>query len=207
MNLKSVFFLTVLLAHMSSCNNSNSAKIPKKETAEYQFAVPKGWTVERIPFPIEFAPGIPYKGFEELRFAPGWEFTANEEHWSYGFLWWLEGKPNISAEVLQQNLNTYYFGLLSRNIRKRNIPAAKVISPVATIKKIETAPGDTETYRGTISMLDYLDIMHNTITLNCLVHKKDCNTHTALIYEISPKPLEHKIWQQLNNLEDSFRCN
>jgi hypothetical protein len=34
-------------------------------------SAPKGWRFERIDFPLPFAPDLPHRGFEELRFAPG----------------------------------------------------------------------------------------------------------------------------------------
>jgi hypothetical protein len=77
---------------------------------------------------------------------------------------------------------------------------------VSTIEKTETAQGDIETYSGTISMVDYLDLTYPAITLRCNVHRKKCGTHTALIFEISPKPYDHKVWQQLNKLNEDFEC-
>ena len=77
--------LIILLATISSCDNNKQDKTPKKETSGYNFSIPKEWQTERINFPIDFAPQISYTGVEDLRFAPGWEFTTSEEHWSYAF--------------------------------------------------------------------------------------------------------------------------
>ena len=38
----------------------------------YTLPSPEGWGIERFGIPIEFAPTIPYKGVEDVRFAPGW---------------------------------------------------------------------------------------------------------------------------------------
>lgn len=43
-----------------------------KWEAPYQLPVPKDWTIERFLIPISFAPQIPYKGVEDIRFTPGW---------------------------------------------------------------------------------------------------------------------------------------
>ncbi|MDB5231357.1 MAG: hypothetical protein JWN76_2162 [Chitinophagaceae bacterium] len=201
------FLFVVLLAPFISCNN-NSVETKTKKVLPYHLPAPKGWNVEHIPFPIEFAPQILYKGFEDLRFTPGWESTASEEHWSYAFFWWLEGDQKIDTSVLQQNLKLYYTGLVGRNVRERHIPANKLVPVITAIKKMDTANGDAETYTGTIVMLDYLDITFPAITLNCLIHKKACDekNHTGLFFEISPRPFEHPVWQQLNKLNDEFRC-
>ncbi len=205
--LKRFLLLLIVFAGITSCHNSTSQKPLAKRTAEYKFDAPKGWAVERIPFPIVFAPQIPYKGFEDLRFTPGWEYTTSDEHWSYTFLWWLEGKVDVDSSVLKQHLDDYYFGLLSQNVSKRSIPANKVFRPVATITKIKTDSGDTKTYQGTIKMLDYLDLTFPALMLNCVIHKKDCNAHTAFIFEISPQPFGHTVWKQLNELNASFKCS
>ena len=201
-NLRNSLLALVTLITIS-CNSNN--KTPKK-VSDHNFPIPKGWQSESIKFPIDFAPQIPYTGIEELRFAPGWEFTSNEEHWCYSFLWWLSGNPKIDQDILKENLTGYYNGLVARNIRKRAIPASKVIPVVAALKKIEPATGDIETYSGTITITDYLDIMFNPVTLYCFVHKINCSGHTALIFEISPKPFEHQIWHQLNKLIADFKC-
>lgn len=208
--MKATILSALLLDSVSSCNNTNNnAKqnnTTKKDTIGYNFPVPQGWTTERIPFPIEFATQIPYTGFEDLRFASGWEFTSSEEHWTYAFLWWLEGKPQIDENVLQNNLKDYYTGLVGRNITKRMIPANKQVPIVASIKKTEPSENDIETYSGTINILDYLDVTYPAISLHCLIHRKSCNARTALIFEISPKPSDHKVWQQLNKLNKDFEC-
>jgi hypothetical protein len=206
MNSRFISVSLVCAALLISCGSSNSKKKLTKQVAEYKFDVPKGWVPEKIPFPIEFATQIPYKGFEDLRFTPGWEHTSSQEHWSYTFLWWVEGAVKLDTATLKEHLDNYYFGLLSRNVRERHIPSNKVIRPTATITKVETETNDTETYRGTITILDYLNITYPALTLNCIIHKKECDKHTAIIFEMSPQPFGHKVWQQLNQIEEGFTC-
>src|SRR5262245_24178101 len=42
-----------------------------RSTTGFDWPVPAGWKHETIPFPLGFAPGLPFHGVEELRFAPG----------------------------------------------------------------------------------------------------------------------------------------
>ena len=212
LNLKELLLVVILLACLPSCNNNNKTKLvyqnadTTKTTSSYKLDVPQGWNVERIPFPVDFAPGINYTGVEDLRFTPDWEDLTSEEHWSYAFLWWLDEKPKIDADILQENLTAYYSGLVKGNIVQRSIPQIKIVSTVVTIKKMETSTDDLTTFGGTISMLDY--IAQSPITLNCLVHVKGCDTqnHTAVFFEISPKQYDHPVWQKLNNLSAGFKC-
>lgn len=201
------YILPLLFAILTiSCNDNAQKTAVKKDVFGYEFSVPAGWQEEKIAFPIDFAPQIVYTGVENLRFMPGWSSTNSEEHWSYIFLWWLDGTPSIDAQVLQENLKAYYTGLVGRNIKKRFIPADKVTPVVATIKKTGTSTGDIETYSGAILITDYLDVQFNPITLNCAIHKKNCGAHTALIFEISPKGFDHKNWETLNKLQEGFKC-
>ncbi len=173
----------------------------------YNLESPSGWDVERFSLPPDFAPTITYKGIEDIRFTPGWGEIKSDEHWSYSFLWWLEGKPMVDAETLRLNLKAYYTGLVGRNIISRKIPENKIVSTIPVIKKIKTASNDLETYMGTISMLDYHT--QEPIVLNCLVHVKEStvNNHTVIFFEISPKPLGHPIWKKMNDIGDHFKVH
>ncbi len=170
----------------------------------YTLIIPTGWGVEHFSLPPDFASQISYKGVEEIRFAPGWGDVKSEEHWSYSFLWWLDGTPKVDAAILQSNLTAYYSGLVARNIASKNIPANKIVPTISAIKKIKTTSEDLATYSGTIRMLDYH--AQEPIVLNCMIHVKDIKTanHSAVYFEISPKPFSHVVWKKMNEIGDSF---
>src|SRR5882762_4241385 len=94
-------------------------------SAPYALAIPFGWGVERSLIQKEFAPQVPFKGVEDIRYTPGWGNATSEQYWSYGFLWYLDESPKISEEMLEHNLNAYYTGLFKRNIDKQNIAPRK----------------------------------------------------------------------------------
>lgn len=172
----------------------------------YKLDKPKGWGTEHFEVPVDFAPEIRYKGVEDIRFAPGWGDSSSAEHWSYAFLWWLKDKPVIDAPTLNSYLTAYYNGLVNRNIIRRQIPAAKQVPTVVNIKKVKTLAGDIETYGGSIRMLNYM--VQRPVELHCTIHVKHCEAQerTALFFEISPQPATHIIWQQMDQLWSSFRC-
>lgn len=172
----------------------------------YSLMMPTGWTSERFPIPIEFAPQIPYKGVEELRFAPGWGKRSSSDYWSYAYVWWIEGSPTITAAKLQDYLKAYYSGLVAQNNTSRNGLPAKVVPTTASIKKVKTT-GNEAVFSGAIIMLDYMG--QSPITLNCLVHIKTCQEqkHTAVFVEISPKPADHVIWKTLHTIQQNFACS
>jgi hypothetical protein len=174
----------------------------------YSLEIPQGWDVERFAIPIEFAPQIPYHGVEDIRFTHGWGDSTSNEYWTYSFLWYLDGKPEINATIIANNLKLYYNGLIGGNIEQRKIPADKIFVPQTSFKEIETGSGDEKTFSGTVHMLDYMQ--QKPITLNGMIHLKACPSikdKTFLLYEISPQPLTDNIWQQLDNLNTGFNCS
>jgi len=179
----------------------------KNWMAPYTLNIPKGWDVERFLIPIEFAPQIPYKGVEDIRFTPGWGNAKSDEYWSYAFLWYLDGSPETTAEIVATNLKAYYTGLVGRNVEPRKIPANKLVSIKTAVKQVKTDKGDIKTFRGTVYMLDYME--QQPITLYCIVHLKSCpgQNKTFIFNEISPKPYSDNIWQSLNQLWTEFNCD
>lgn len=184
---------------------ANTPAVANKPADPYFLPVPEGWTVEQFPIPIEFAPQVPYKGQEILRFTPGWGDTASAQHWSYFFLWWLEDNPSPDTVALQQHLTDYYNGLVGRNITQRKIPAEKLVTTKVSITKETAATGDLQTYTGTIYMLNYLK--QTPITLHCRIHERKCGNHTALFFEISPREASDPIWEAFGKILSGFTCN
>jgi hypothetical protein len=121
---------------------------PLTYSAVYQFPIPEGWSVERFSLPPDFAKQMTITGVEELRFPPGWGEPSSEEHWSYAYLWWLDGNREITADFLQDNLKLLYSGLLDRNVEPRKIPAAKLYPVTVEMKMVKTEAGDVKTFQG-----------------------------------------------------------
>jgi hypothetical protein len=166
-----------------------------------------GWSIERFPVPIDFAPKIAYKGVEDIRFTPNWGNIHNDEYWTYAFLWYLDGTQKVNADSISNNLNYYYDGLISRNIEKRHIPANLVTKTKTSLQQISAEQGDMETYKGTVTMLDYMG--QQPMVLNCMVHIKKCEgrDNTIIFHQLSPKPFNDAMWQKLNKLWADFNCN
>lgn len=166
-----------------------------------------GWGIERFPMPIDFAPKIPYKGVEDVRFTTGWSKPESEEYWSYAFLWYVEGTQKLEAKTIANNLAMYFDGLVNRNIEKRALPKALIKKTRAHFKKLSKPEGqDESTFSGTIQMVDYMG--KKPIVLHATVHLKKCvgTDHTIIFHQFSPQERIAPIWTKLNGLWDSFRC-
>lgn len=203
--MKNILILLFCLIALGAFGQDPTVEFDAKQwEAPYDLGTPQGWDVERFLIPILFAPQIPYKGVEDIRFTPGWAKAQTNEYWSYAFLWYLEGAPKTNAKIIKTNLNAYYSGLVET--MQGDIPADQLVPVKTKIKKIKTAKGDLKTYQGTVYMLDYM--AKKPITLNCIVHLKSCagQDNTFIFYEISPKPYSDKVWQSLHQLWTEFSC-
>jgi hypothetical protein len=179
-----------------------------KWEAPYHLSIPANWTIERFLIPISFAPKIPYTGVEDIRFAPGWGNVKSEEYWSYAFLWYLDGMPETSCAIIEDNLKEYYTGLIHINTDSAKLGAIpeKLRQVKTSFKEIQADKGDLKTFTGKVEMLDYMQL--KLITLNCIVRMRTCSQEnkTILFYQLSPKPYSDKIWLSFNQLWLDFAC-
>lgn len=174
--------------------------------APYHLPIPKDWTLERFLIPITFAPQIPYKGVEDIRFTPGWAKVNSEEYWTYAFLWYLDSTQKMDANTIAKNLRYYYSGLIKSNTDSTKVMTKEPQQVVTNFKKAGTKKGDRAAFTGTIKMMDYMQ--RKLIVLNCIVRIKTCprSGKTIVFHELSPKPFTHRNWLALDKLWTNFNC-
>jgi len=97
---------------------------PAAPAADPAWEVPAGWRSEVIKFPLEFAPTIAHRGYEDLRFPPGFFDPASGDYWSYAFLWRTEDPAQLDAAALGAELTTYFRGLIAAVDAKQHRIAA-----------------------------------------------------------------------------------
>ncbi|MBK7212253.1 MAG: hypothetical protein IPH88_02915 [Bacteroidales bacterium] len=201
---KFVVILFYLVPLLSFCQINANEFDPLKWEPPYRLDFPAGWGVERFLIPISFAPQIPYKGVEDIRFTPGWGKAESTDYWSYAFLWYLDGYQKITAKIVEKNLKEYYTGLVDANQRESSDNKSVIVKTV--IKRVNTQDGDLKTFYGSVYMLDYMT--NKPITLYCKVHLKTCDgqNNTFIFYELSPKPYNDNVWQSLDILWAGFSC-
>ena len=199
-------FLLCLACLQSMAQKTDIAFQGDTWVAPYTLRLPKGWGYERFLLPPEFASDLAFKGVEDLRFTPDWRNSKSDQYWTYAFLWYLDKKTTINERVLENNLRLYYAGLVNSNLTKRQIPSQKILPTVTAIKRIKTYHGDLQTFSGTIDMLDYM--AQRPLRLHCIVHVMDYETPNRffLFFEVSPKPLNDRIWMDLDGLWVHFNA-
>ena len=205
--MKNILFIVVLLLHLKgSGQNANEEFDGHKWEAPYVLDTLKGWGIERFLIPISFAPSIPYKGVEDIRFTPGWAKKTTNDYWSYAFLWYLDGRPAFDAKTIENNLKAYYTGLIKVNTDSGKI-ADKLFPVTSSIKSIATEKEDLKTFEGSVTMLDYMS--KQPMTLNLVIHIRSCagKDKTFVFHEISPMPYSDDVWKRLHQLWVNFKCD
>ena len=90
------FFISII-AHLQLSAQQKAATILKS---------PTDWGFERMDFPLGFAPGIKFTGFEEIRFAPGMMDTTKSDYFTYAFVVSIDGQKNLNLSDIKDFLNT-----------------------------------------------------------------------------------------------------
>jgi hypothetical protein len=158
------------------------------------WTVPDGWRTETIPFPLDFAPSLKHRGFEELRFSPGMFKPEAPDFWSYAFVWWLSDEAPPSREVLERELEVYFRGL--SNAVGKDKYAFDQSRFKATLRADGT--GQIETYDAFKTA--------KPITLRVRIRSQRCGANTALLVALSPADPAAAIWRQLDGLLAGFGC-
>ena len=178
-----LFFATLFLL-LSKCN-AYSQPLPTLKT-------PTGWTSEKFTLPPAFAPGIAYKGVEEIAFSPFWNKKKVQGYWTYCYLWTLEGSPKFSKVAFENALRTYYTRLIATNLTLANIDTAYTTPVKVIINQLKT---NSKTYEGKITMLDYMT--QNPIMLNIRIKIESPN---KAFFELSPLPFTNKYWVMMDEI-------
>ncbi|WP_395377331.1 hypothetical protein [Marinicella sp. W31] len=179
-------FLTLLLADQQPHKTDGST------TAEMDvLTAPQGWRKERIGFPLGFAPTLPYTGFEDIRFAPGWSDEKAEDFWSYVFVWYVDHDPQLNTASLQRHVKLYFDGLMETS------DAQVVIS----------SNSDPVDYVGHVVAKDAF-FTQDKMQLNFTVRISECAAQQKylVLFRLSPQKPQHAIWQALNQVEPTIDC-
>ncbi len=165
--------------------------------------MPAGWKHETIPFPLDFAPSLSYRGSEELRFAPGFFQPASSTFWSYAFAWSLENPPQFDASQLSPVLREYFAGLaLAVGKDKYSMDPERF--------HVELAPrieGGRTMLAGRVQNYDAF-VTGEPIELNVEARLRDCprSGRTVLTFLFSPRPFGDEVWEELHACESDLRC-
>lgn len=174
---------------------------PADPSGEIQWPVPAGWNHETIPFPLAFAPQLPYHGVEELRFAPGWSKPNQAGYWSYDIVWWLTEKPAFDAATLEAALTTYFRGL------SESVGQGKLQVDASRFRAELVGDRASRQLTGRIFSMDAFST-GLPITLNAVIEIRECvkAKRHAVTLMLSPQPRTDPIWRDLQSTARALVC-
>jgi hypothetical protein len=180
-------------------------------SSSFEWPLPEGWKQETIPFPLEFAPDLPYHGVEELRFSPGMFKPDQGGYWSYAFVWWLDGRLAVDASGLSSSLRSYFAGLCTSVAQEKGQTLDAAIFS-ASLHAVADAPRKLDhvvaAFAGTVDSYDPF-ATGKPIVLNVEAWVWDCDRSgkRAVLVLASPKPESAPIWGALHKRRDEFACH
>ena len=112
---------------------------------------PAGWEFERFALPPSFDPDFPYKGVEELRFAPGMFKKDTATYFTYAFVAQLDSVTVFSQDDTRNYLLIYYKGLCRQTAKDRKLVIDTDKITISSDKK-KGVPADQAIYNASVNL-------------------------------------------------------
>ena len=158
---------------------------------------PSTWEFEKVPLPPSFATAITYKGFEELRFAPGMFKKDAHDYFTYVFVAQIDSSVVISQEDVKNYLVNYYQGLcaITAKDRKLVIDSSKINAAVYRQKK---STANYATYEAIVNLFGvFADGAPVTLNVEVSVIENVPDKKTWMFFIASPLHKKDETWKQL----------
>ena len=165
---------------------------------------PANWEFEQFQLPPEFAPGIHYKGIEELRFSPGMFKKDTVTYFTYAFVAQLDNVTTISQNDINDYLLKYYTGLCSSTAKERKlvIDTTKI---TVTVEKKKGMPANEIIYNASLNIFGvFADGAPVKLNMEVKVLKNPSAKKTYLVFITSPREKTDPVWEQLYKIQKEF---
>ncbi len=158
---------------------------------------PANWKYEKIDLPLDFAKDIEYKGYEEIRFAPGMFNRDSGNYFTYMFVMSLNDMPKINKKELTSMMLKYFKGLAKAvaEAKKLNINTEEINFEIISTNKSQNLK------KSHIAKATFLDVFNNGekvyLNLNIEITKSKKYNRTYIFSLLSIKSLDKKIWSEM----------
>ena len=165
---------------------------------------PANWEFERFALPPAFAPGITYKGAEELRFAPGMFNKDSANYFTYAFVTQLDNVTAISQTDIQDYLLNYYKGLCSITAMDRKL-VIDTTQITAVVEKKKDIPANETIYKASMNIFGvFADGAAVKLNLEVKVLMAAAAKRTYLVVIASPREKTAAVWKTLYVIQKNF---
>jgi len=190
---KTIVIATIIMSNVLFAQNQ-TAQLLKQ---------PTNWQFERFALPPEFAPNIPYKGVEELRFSPGMFVKDSAGYFTYAFVAELDNINSISQDNIKDYLFEYFKGLCSSTAKQRklSIDTSKI---TVSIDKNASAGKDAH-YNATLDIFGvFADGAPVRLDMEIKVMNDKAASKIYLVFIGSPLNKSDEVWAKLRSIQNNF---
>jgi len=199
-----LFFVGLMVAGFSA----GAAVPPELQKFEIVKPTPE-WAGERIKLPPGFAPKLGLKGIEEILFAPGWRKAEEKNFFTYVFLFALERKPELTAEVLRKELLAYYIGLSKARLGKPDLDTSKFTVKLKALNLQEASPKgamNAKFYRAEVYWIEpFATKKFQTLHFELQTWQYANSPYNYLFVCASPQKRTAEIWKMMRGIRASVR--
>ena len=197
-----IFFATLFITSYSSVTFSK-----EKDYENFNWNSPNKWEGAMFDVPTWFAKDMRYTGKEIIRFHDGFYDEKSVGFWTYAFGLLVDQTKLPTTEELIDETHRYFVGLVRTlgDSSKPNYPKDKII-----VKKTsELVAYNKNRYHTQNFVLNSFDSFGTgkPLKLNVKITTWLCSDKKrAIHYAISPHPMTHPIWKQLNKEIPALKC-
>lgn len=172
--------------------------------AAAQIPAPEDWRAQKFPFPLQFAPSIPYEGVEHVRFSPTWTHFGADDGFTYILLWDLKRAP-LEPQELERAMDVYFDGLMELATKTRNIADPGTVSSVS-LHPMNAPEGWSSGLGGRLWTWNAFS-KGEPLTLNVEITQRPCgDARTQVFFAFSKAPRTHAAWNELRRIRAATRC-
>jgi len=165
---------------------------------------PANWAFERFPLPPEFAPDIPYKGVEELRFSPGMFNKDSATYFTYAFVAQLDNVTTVSQNNIRDYLLKYFKGLCNSTAKNRKLVIDTSQIAVSTEKKKGAAVNEN-IYNASVNLFGvFTDGAAVKLNMEVKVFMNTPAKRIYLLFIASPREKTDVLWKNLYEIQREF---
>jgi hypothetical protein len=176
---------------------------PRLQKFEMKKPTPE-WAGERINLPPRFAPKLRLVGIEEILFAPGMFKAARENFFTYVFLFALERKPVLTAEVLRRELLIYYTGLSKSRMNDPKLDVSNFSVKLEPLKENNVTPKgalNIKSYRAEVVWIEPFDTKKiQTLYFDLQTWQYKGSANQYLFVCASPQKRTAPIWKTMRGI-------
>ena len=195
--MKNLLTSLIFIASLTIAANSQEAK-------PQLLKEPANWSFERFALPPEFAPTIPYKGVEELRFSPGMFNKDTATYFTYAFVAQLDNVTSISQNDIRNYLLKYFKGLCGATAKDRKL-VVDTTNITVNVEKRKDTPANEIIYNASLNVFGvFADGAAVKLNMEVKVLMNAVTKETYLIFIASPKEKSDTIWKKLYEIQKGF---